>query len=292
MFKMKFEYEELNKDTREALPGTFVYLSDGYTHYELDGPEEGDVVVLVHGFSTPLFIWDPTFVFLVKEGFKVLRYDLYGRGYSDRPITTYNMDLFIQQLLELVEKLELAETKINLIGLSMGGGICVVFADRYPELMKKVSLIDPIGFPMGQNILLSVLKIPLLNNLMLRLYLSHKRIIEEQKADFYQYGKVEEYLNKYTEQLRFKGFLRAIRSTVLNTPFTNLEETYKSLENQKLPMQLFWGEKDQTIPFVTSQKMRAAVPSIEFHPIKESGHIPHYTHSAEVNPLLVKFLRG
>ena len=56
---MKYEYEELNQNTREKLSGDFVHLSAGYTHYELDGPEGGEVVVLVHGFSTPLFIWDP-----------------------------------------------------------------------------------------------------------------------------------------------------------------------------------------------------------------------------------------
>ncbi|UCG02583.1 MAG: alpha/beta hydrolase [Candidatus Heimdallarchaeota archaeon] len=288
---MEYETERLNDMTRKTLSGDFIQLSDGFTHYEFDGPRDGDLIVLVHGFSTPLFIWDPTYEHLVNEGFKVLRYDLYGRGYSDRPGTTYNMDLFIRQLFELVKKLKLVDEKINLVGLSMGGGICVVFADKYPELVKKVSLIDPIGFPMGRNILLSILKIPIINNLMLKLYLGHKRIIETQKEDFYQYGKVEEYVKKYAEQLKYEGFLRAIRSTVLNTPFTNLKETYERLGNQNIPMQLFWGEKDQTIPYTTSQKVCEAVPSIEFHTIKESGHIPNYTHSDEVNPLLVKFLK-
>ncbi|MFX0210037.1 MAG: alpha/beta fold hydrolase, partial [Candidatus Hodarchaeota archaeon] len=180
---MEYEHEELNKATRQTLTGEFIQLSRGYTHYELDGPVDGDVTVLVHGFSTPLFIWDPTFELLVREDFRVLRYDLYGRGYSDRPITTYNMDLFIQQLLELVEKLKLVDNQINLVGLSMGGGICVVFADKYPELIKKVSLIDPIGFSMERNAMLLVLKIPVLNNLILKWYLSHKRIIDTQKED-------------------------------------------------------------------------------------------------------------
>jgi pimeloyl-ACP methyl ester carboxylesterase len=289
---MEYEQEELDVVARKTLTGEFIHLSRGYTHYEIAGPVDGDVTVLVHGYSTPMFVWDPTFEYLTNEGFRVLRYDLYGRGYSDRPVLKYTMDLFIQQLIELVEKLELVGDQFNLIGLSMGGGICVVFADKYPKLVKKLSLIDPIGFSIGRNILLSVLKIPIINNLMLKLYLSHKRIIEEQKTDFYQYGKVEEYLDKYSEQLKYKGFLRALRSTAINTPFTNLRDKYESLEKRKVPTQLFWGEKDQTIPFETGQKVCAAVPSIEFHPIKESGHIPHYTHPDEVNPLLGKFLRG
>ena len=289
---MEYESIELNDTTRESLPGEFIQLSEGFVHYELDGPVEGDVVVLVHGFSTPLFVWDPVFENLVKEGFRVLRYDLYGRGYSDRPHTTYNMDFFIHQLLELLEQLGLTKDRINLVGLSMGGGICVVFADKYPNMIKKVSLIDPIGFSIGRNTLLSILKIPVLNRLILRLYLGHNRIIEAQKEDFFEYEKVTNYLDKYTEQMKYEGFLQAIQSTVLNTPFTNLKETYERLGKRELPMQLFWGEKDQTIPYPTSQKVCAAVPSIEFHTIKECGHMPQYTRPNEVNPLLVKFLRS
>lgn len=288
---MEYEYIELNDKTRESVPGEFIQLSEGFVHYELDGPVEGDVVVLVHGFSTPLFVWNSTFERLVEEGFRVLRYDLYGRGYSDRPQTTYTMDLFVHQLFELVKQLGLTQNMINLVGLSMGGGICVVFADQYPDLIKKVSLIDPIGFSISRKILLSILKIPVLNRLILKLYLGHNRIINAQKEDFFEYEKVDDYLDKYKEQMRYKGFLQAIRSTALNTPFTNLKETYERLGKRNLPMQLFWGEMDQTIPYPTSQKVCAAVPSIEFHTIKECGHMPQYTRPDEVNPLLVKFLR-
>ncbi|MFX1285842.1 MAG: alpha/beta fold hydrolase [Promethearchaeota archaeon] len=289
---MEYEYLNLNNTTRKSLPGEFIQLSNGYAHYELQGPVEGDVVVLVHGFSSPLFVWDLTFEILIAEGFRVLRYDLYGRGYSDRPKTTYNMDFFIKQLFEIISNLELARNKINLVGLSMGGGICVVFADRYPDMVKKVSLIDPIGFSMGRNVLLAILKVPIINSLILKLYLSHKRILETQKEDFYQYKEINVYLSKYEEQMKYRGFLQAVRSTALNTPFTNLKGIYERLGKRNLPMQLFWGEYDQTIPYPTSQKVRAAIPSIEFHKIKDAGHMPHYTHPNEVNPLLVRFLQS
>ncbi|MGB7874199.1 MAG: hypothetical protein WBL25_07430, partial [Anaerolineales bacterium] len=77
--------EELNEAARAGAPGSFVQLSDGCSHYELGGPPDGQPVVLVHGFSVPYFIWDPTFSFLTECGFRALRYDLFGRGYSDRP---------------------------------------------------------------------------------------------------------------------------------------------------------------------------------------------------------------
>ena len=41
-------------------------------------------MVLVHGYSTPYFIYEKVFARLVELGYKVIRYDLYGRGFSDR----------------------------------------------------------------------------------------------------------------------------------------------------------------------------------------------------------------
>ncbi len=86
-----------------ARSGSFVALSDGCTHYELGGPQDGRPVALVHGFSVPYFIWDPTFRFLADSGFRVLRYDLFGRGFSDRPHLRYDIDLFCKQLRELLD---------------------------------------------------------------------------------------------------------------------------------------------------------------------------------------------
>jgi len=67
---------------------------------------------------------------------RVLRYDLYGRGFSDRPDTVYNQTCFDKQLCELLTALG-NDKPINLIGLSMGGAIAIGFADKHPELVAN-----------------------------------------------------------------------------------------------------------------------------------------------------------
>ncbi|MBI2149425.1 MAG: alpha/beta hydrolase, partial [Acidobacteria bacterium] len=78
-------------------------MSDGYTHYELGGPADGRPVVLAAGFSVPYYIWDPTFKSLTAAGFRVLRYDYYGRGFSDRPAIPFTDDMYVRQLDELLK---------------------------------------------------------------------------------------------------------------------------------------------------------------------------------------------
>src|SRR4029453_11854357 len=102
-----------------AARGEFVRVRDGYTHFEVGGPPDGPVVVLAAGISVPYYIWDPTFTALVEAGFRVLRYDYYGRGYSDRPDIAYTQDAYLRQLTELLDVLKLVEP-VNLMGLSFG----------------------------------------------------------------------------------------------------------------------------------------------------------------------------
>ncbi len=79
------EEKELNNQVRNELELSFLELSDGVVHYDVSGPEDGAVVVLVHGNAAPLFSWDNNIEALTGAGFRVIRYDLYGFGFSDRP---------------------------------------------------------------------------------------------------------------------------------------------------------------------------------------------------------------
>ncbi|MHA1450388.1 MAG: alpha/beta hydrolase, partial [Candidatus Hodarchaeales archaeon] len=245
---MKYESIDLTDEERIKLPGQFIKLTHGYVHYELSGPASGETVVLIHGFSSPMLVWDNVFDFLVSKGFKVLRYDLYGRGYSDRPDLKYTMDLFVEQLHELVTKLDLTIKPFNIAGLSMGGGISVVFTDRYTDLVKKVVLVDPIGFPAGRRLLFLMLRIPVINRVLLRFF-TIKMLVKGQRGDFYDESMFDDYIKKYVKQLVYRGYIRSIRSTLINTSFSNLRENYENLEKKKIPIQLFWGKEDRTIPY-------------------------------------------
>lgn len=74
--------------------------------------------------------------------------DLYGHGYSDAPEDViYDVDLFLQQMIELLHALELSETPFILVGHSMGGLISANFATRHPELIRQLILVCPAGIP-------------------------------------------------------------------------------------------------------------------------------------------------
>lgn len=282
------ETQELNESARKEADGSFVALADGVTHYELGGPENGKPVVLVHGFSTPYFIFDTTFNFLVKAGFRVLRYDLFGRGYSDRPHVDYNIQLFVRQLIQLLDALGFEQ--INLIGLSMGGPITAAFVSENPDRVNRYVLIDPAGAKrVSLPPILTALKLPVFGELAFGLFGS-VNMVKGVASDMLDQETVAHFQNQYKVQMQYEGFKRAILSTIRHEMLESFYETYTCVGKLQKPTLLFWGTKDKTVPFENSKVIMQAIPQAEFHAIKNSGHIPHYEKPEIVNPILLEFL--
>ncbi|CAG1004544.1 2-hydroxy-6-oxo-6-phenylhexa-2,4-dienoate hydrolase [Anaerolineales bacterium] len=282
------ETNELNDTTRKEADGSFIALTDGVTHYELGGPENGSPVVLVHGFSGPYFIFDTSFDFLSKSGFRVLRYDLFGRGYSDRPRTVYDIHLFVRQLKDLIDAFELKP--VNLVGLSMGGAISATFIDQYPDYVTRHILIDPTG---GKRVavptFIKALKIPVFGELAFGLF-GTAGMLKGIATDMFDQRIVEHFQQQYKIQMKFKGFKRSILSTIRNGMLESFYETYVRVGKLKKPTLLFWGQQDKTVPFDHSEAIMQAIPHAEFHVIENCNHIPHYEKPESVNPILLEFL--
>jgi len=289
-FIYRGETKDIDDDIRASISGSFIRLSNGCTHYELGGPDSGEAVVLVHGFSVPYFIFDPTFSFLADSGFRILRYDLFGRGFSDRPVVKYNMDLFVSQLKELLNTLDLKQ--VNLIGLSMGGAIASAFTVRFPERVRRLALIDSIGTrPAPFSWIYKAALLPGISELILGM-VSANRMVQSMASDFINPEQVKRFQDQCRVQIQYRGFKRALLSTLRNKTVDGIPKVYQSLGKLDMPVLLIWGRNDQTLPLEQSRDILSAVPRAEFHVIENCGHIPHYEKPDEVNPILQQFLNS
>ena len=280
------EREELTDSVRTKAPGKFVRLPDGFVHYELAGPAEGQTVVLVHGFSTYFFTWDATFQALADAGFRVLRYDLYGRGYSDRPAVVYNKDLFDRQLFGLLTVLDIHD-RVDLVGNSMGGLITTTFAARHPDKVRTLTLIDPAFFFLER--VPFPLEIPFIGDYAGRV-LAVPFVAKAQTKDFKHPELFSKYDRTYRLQMRYKGFSRAILSTIKSLPQWDALSSLKFVSKTDIPVLLVWGREDRTVPLAVSDKVREIAPCAEFHVIDEAAHMPHYERPEIFNPIIIRFL--
>ena len=281
------ERKDLDDEARASAPGQFIQLKDGLVHYELGGNPADPLVVLVHGFSTPGYTWDPTFQPLIDAGFRVLRFDLYGRGFSDRPETDYNIDLFVSQLEGLLDKLEISQP-IHLVGLSMSGPITAEYANRHPESIRTLTLVDPLVTNMFASDTFP-LTLPGIGEYLMAVVMEPFYLPQSQNGDLVHPENFPDWAAQYKVQTQYKGFGRAILSTMRGIAKEDTLAIYKELAGKGVPILIIRGKEDQTISLEDINLLREMIPDHEFQAIEDAGHIPHYEHPEVVNPLLVQF---
>ncbi|MCR5484812.1 MAG: alpha/beta hydrolase [Clostridiales bacterium] len=263
---------ELTESEKKKIPGSFISLPSGETHYELKG--EGEAVVLVHGFATPYYIYDKIFDFLLSKGYKVLRYDLLGRGYSERVKKKYTPQLFASQLKELTDAL-LPEGSFYLFGTSMGGSIVTAYAANDPERVKKLFLLAPAGMKFSPPAYMRAANIPVVGELMFKT-IGGKVLIRNSCSELiYSKDEADDYMRKFADSSKYKGFLRGTLSSLRNTlmKWDDCIPNYEKVAENKTPVCIIWGTGDKTMPFYQSEQMKEILKDCSFYTFDGSGHI-------------------
>lgn len=275
----------LDDATRAGAPGRFVRLSDGATHYEVAGPDTGRVVVLVHGFSVPMYIWDSTFMALSAAGYRTVRYDVFGRGWSDRPDGAYDGPMFDRQLDELLDSLHVTGP-VDLMGLSYGGFVTGHYTAGHRERVRTLTLVDPVA---TSSPMPSIITTPLLGTWLWQVT-RVPGMADNQASDFLHPQDFPGWADRYRPQMRFKGFGRALLRSAVTASNTNFDSLYASVARTGVPVLLIWGRQDQTVTFEKSEVLRRAIPALDFFPVDSAGHLPHLEQTALVNARLFDFL--
>ncbi|MCB0411448.1 MAG: alpha/beta hydrolase, partial [Bdellovibrionales bacterium] len=265
-----------------------IRLPSGSTHYQVKG--EGPVVILVHGVSGPLAVWDNTFEALVASGYRVVRYDLFGRGFSDRLLdSSYSLATYVKQLEELISALKLGP-RVRLVGSSLGGIITTEFTLQHPDKVDGLVLIGPAGFPIKTPFAARLRDLPVVGDFLTDL-LSYKTILK-QNDHYFVNGKMPYELQPYiAAQLLVRGTTNAILKTMKNAPVQSFVESYEALGKLSVPVGVIWGRQDDTFPYENARILMNAAPQAQLVTVENAGHLPQYERADEVNTALVRFER-
>ena len=106
--------------------------------FDDDGP--GPVVVLLHGFPLDRTMWSFQRS-SVGSIYRLITPDLRGHGHCAAPDGDYSVDAMADDVIETLDALQLAEPLV-LGGLSMGGYVALSIAERYPDRLKALMLLN------------------------------------------------------------------------------------------------------------------------------------------------------
>lgn len=131
-------YEPLNNGTIESLK---LQVDGSRAHYLKAG--SGPPVVLIHGGASDSRDWLETMVAL-SPFYSLYAPDIIGYGLSDRNKSGYYLNEFVDFTLEFIHALRLES--VALVGHSLGGRICLEIALRHPYTVRRLILVDTVGF--------------------------------------------------------------------------------------------------------------------------------------------------
>lgn len=278
------ESVELNNELRSLLGGSFVRLSDGAVAYNIKEVGSSFVAVLIHGYSVPSFVWRGVQTRLNQAGISTLVYDLYGHGLSDRPNTEYTRDLYDRQLTELLHQL-IPNKKVLLVGWSMGAMIAARYATKHVDTVVSVYLISPSGLPIDMGATGRIARIPLIGDIGFSLF-GGRGLRNAQRQFFEDMRGFEAYMRDFEHQMQFKGFRRAMLSTLREMDMDNFSAEYEKFGKASIPTRVVWAKKDRATPFQNSRVFVRLVPHANVVPMQGVGHASLYENPELVYRLL------
>lgn len=278
----------VDDELRRSAPGVLLALPDGATHVVCHGPRDGVPLVLVPGATLSLWIWKGLPERLAAAGYRVVAYDLYGRGYSDRPATRYDAALFDRQLLGVIDAC-FPDGRVHLVGLAFGCLIAAGFATRHPERTGRLAFLGADGFGVRLSRSDRLLTTPWLGPLLVRL-VGNRRLLARLE-DYTPDAKVIAWLREhYAPELAWRGFKRALLSSIRHMPIHRAGALYRDLEaNGRAPL-LVWGSEDRVTPVPNARVLQEILPRADVRILDGIGHLPHVEALDETEALLREHL--
>ncbi|MEM9426609.1 MAG: alpha/beta hydrolase [Pseudomonadota bacterium] len=267
-------------------PGEMADLPRGRTHYRWSGHVGDPVVVCIHGLSTPSYIFAATERSLTALGYRVLTYDLYGRGFSARATGVQNMRFFLGQLSALLIHQQVTGP-VSVLGFSMGGQIAAAFAAR-DDRVERLILVAPSGLVEGDGPGRLWIA-PVTGDWLTRVFggVMLRRELVEHKT---RATVIPDFEDRQAAETRMRGYLPAVLSArrhVLNAP---AEQDHREVAARKLPVLAIWGSEDPVVPLKALGALARLNPNATHVEVKGASHTLLQTHPSEVAAALKRFL--
>jgi pimeloyl-ACP methyl ester carboxylesterase len=130
------------------------FVHDGLKlHYWEWGDANEETFVFVHGARDQGRSWEPFIAALIDRGLPIkhaVALDLRGHGDSEWPSMSrgYQHEDFLTDLAGLLKHLD--KEPLTIIGHSLGGSMCLLYAAAFPEKVKRLVLLESLG-PFARN---------------------------------------------------------------------------------------------------------------------------------------------
>lgn len=259
-----------------------IRLNNNTINYTERGLPQGVPVVFIHGFPFNHTMWEPQMKALPNH-FRAITYDVRGHGESDVGDGQYTIELFVDDLLALLDHLVIDQ--VILCGLSMGGYIALRAQERHPERIKALVLCDTKSEAdtnegrIKRSATVKSIKTsgvgPFADEFVKSIFApqtfqTQPEVIETVKAAI-----------RGNSPIGICGTLLALACRT---------DTTASISTIKVPTLILVGEHDTLTPPSASEAMQRLIPKSELHILPQAAHMSNLESAPDFNKYLIEFL--
>jgi pimeloyl-ACP methyl ester carboxylesterase len=266
-----------------------VALSEGATFYRIDGCEDGRPLLLLHGATVPNWQFDGLVPLLVDAGFRVVRYDHYGHGDSERPRGRYDRRRFVRQALEFIDAVAIEPAETVVWGYSMGAAVAAAMAADLPSAPARLVLMAPLlDFDSG-NPYRNIIRTPVAGELLMTLF--GRRTLLRRRRDRYTAIGRPELVERFAEQARKPGYWRALLSMQRHDALADQRDVYQRAADAGLSPIIIHGSADPITPPADVAEVALIFPDALRIELKGLEHNLMLTHPERVARSVLAALR-
>ncbi len=279
----------VNNAARKGAGFSSALLANGATAYQAANiAGDKTVVVLVGDMVLNSAVWENTFNELTKTGMAVLRYDLFGSGYSARPRGAYDAEFFANQLESLANKV-LPGRNLILVGLGDGGAIAAAYAAKQAQRVKKLILIDSVGIEHKAPLRARLMAVPAIGRYFGRMF--GGGVAKSVIADSFSTTPAPAVLARLEAPAATKGYADALRASYRHWQRSNNRQPFLALAPKKIPTLIMWGLRDKITPHAGMAELHKILAHSETAVFENSGHAPVIDEPDIVHRRMLKFLK-
>jgi pimeloyl-ACP methyl ester carboxylesterase len=243
----------------------------------------GNTLVLIHGFTESLGIWDYFFAVLSKSC-RVICIDLPGHGKSQCISDIHTMDLMAEAVKAVLD--QAAVQKCVIIGHSMGGYVTLGIAEKYPELLDGFGLFHSSALPdteegkINRTRAIEIIRqghLEFLSSFIPDLFTEENRI---------KYSCEVEKLVSTAKNMTKEAVIAAQEGMKIRPDRRHV------LENTNLPVLFIVGQKDSRIPFAKVMEQIALPPVAQVLVLKNTAHMGYIEATEETLHAVKSFFKG
>ncbi|MEX2237195.1 MAG: alpha/beta hydrolase [Dehalococcoidia bacterium] len=288
----------------DAWPHHYAETNGVRLHYVEAGPEDGRLVVLLHGFPEFWYSWRHQIEALSAAGYRVVAPDMRGYNLSEKPAKGYDLPNLTADIAGLVRGL--GRERFVIAGHDWGGGVTWAFASWYPEMTEAVIVVNaPHSGPFARAIrrprqalrswYMGFFQLPFIPEMAMRR--GNYRSVDRMFTGLSDAGSISaEEVRAFKDALAQPGALtasinyyRAVFRHGVSQMIRRKSEKWPVIES---PTLLIWGVDDAFLGVETFEGIERWAPNIRIELIEGAGHWVNQERPDEVNRLMLDFLEG